>query len=88
MFQIVCDLVLDVPEVVVCLAALQAVSPSVLLAFEQWGHVDHSGVDCICRSSNRTRTYVHGIAGGGVPRCGPVRFPLCRKEQEHTGGCY
>ena len=33
-----------------------------LLAFEPWGHVGHTGVECGCRSSDRTATYVHEVA--------------------------
>ena len=29
---------------------------------ESWGHVDHTGVACGCRSSDRMRAYVHAIA--------------------------
>ena len=51
MFQILCAFVLDV------LAAAEC-----LLAFEPWGHVDHTGVACGCCSSDRTGAYVHEIA--------------------------
>ena len=42
MFQILCALVLDVPDAAECLMNLQGVSPNVLLAFEPWGY--HMGV--------------------------------------------
>ena len=57
-FVAVCVLVLDVPAVAVCLAHLQWVSPNVVLPLESWGHDDHLGVDCGCRSSDRTGAYV------------------------------
>ena len=59
MFQIVCALVLDVPAAAECLMNFKGISPNVLLAFEPWGHVDHTGVECRCRSSDQTGAYVH-----------------------------
>ena len=62
MFQILCALVLDVPDAAECLTNFNGVSHDVLLDFEPWGHVDHMGVECGCRSSDRTGTYVHAVA--------------------------
>ena len=62
MFQILCTLVLDVPASAECLTFFfHVVSPDVLLAFEPWVHVDHAGVACGCRSSDRTGAYVHAV---------------------------
>ena len=62
MFQILCAFVLDVLAAAECLTYFHGVSPDVLLAFEPWGHVDHTGVACGCCSSDRTGAYVHEIA--------------------------
>ena len=43
MFQILCALVLDVPDAAECLTNFNGVSHDVLLDFEPWGHVDHYG---------------------------------------------
>ena len=53
MFQILCALVLYVPAAAECLTNFHGVSPDVLLAFKPWGHIDHTGVECGCRSSDR-----------------------------------
>ena len=59
MFQSMCAFALDVPAAAECVTDLQGVSPDVLLAHEPWGHVDHAGVACGCRTSDRTVAYVH-----------------------------
>ena len=64
MFQILCALVLDVPAAAECLTNFQGASPNVLLAFEPWGRVDHMGVECRSRSSDRTGAYDHAITVG------------------------
>ena len=61
MFQIVCALVLDVPAPAECFTNVHGVSPNVLLSCEPWGHINHSGSECCCRSSNHTGAYVHEI---------------------------
>ena len=53
MFQIVSVLVLDVPEAAPCLEKFCGIPPNVL-AFEPWGHIDHTGSECQCLSSDRT----------------------------------
>ena len=60
MFQIVCTLTLAVPAGGV--TDLYGVSPDVLISSEPWGHADHTGITCCCRSSDRTGAYVHAIA--------------------------
>ena len=62
MFQILCAFVLDVPAAAECLTNFHGVSLDVLLAFEPWGHVDHMGIECGCRSSDQTGAYVHAVA--------------------------
>ena len=61
MFQILCTLVLDMPATAECLTNVLGISPDVLLTFEPWGHTYHTGLDCGCRSSDRTVAYVHAI---------------------------
>ena len=61
MFQSMCAFALDVPAAAECVADLHGVSPDVLLAHESWGHVDHAGVACGCRTSDRMVAYVHMI---------------------------
>ena len=62
MFQIVCALVLDVRSAAECLTNFHGVLPDVLLAFEPWGHVDHMGIECGCRSYDCMGAYVHALA--------------------------
>ena len=62
MFQILSALVLDVPDAADCLSSVYGISPDVILAFEPWGHSDHTGTECGCRSSDCTGAYVHAIA--------------------------
>ena len=57
MFQIMLTLALEVPTFLQNIEGLQGVSPNV-----QWGHVDHSDVNCDCLSSDRTAAYVHDLA--------------------------
>ena len=59
MFQIVCALALDVPAAAGRITDVHGVSPDMLLSY---GHADHAGVACGCRSSDRTRVYVHAVA--------------------------
>ena len=54
MFQIVCVLTLEVPSVLRDIESLHGVSPNVILSCEPWGHMDHSGEDCECLSSDST----------------------------------
>ena len=53
MFQIVCALALDVPEILHELEQLRGVSPNVLLLCEPWGYMQHAAKDCVCLSSDR-----------------------------------
>ena len=62
MFQIVSALVLEVPTFLQEIDKLQGVLPNVQLSCEPWGHVDHSGVDCGCLSSDSTGAYVHSLS--------------------------
>ena len=62
MFQIVCALALEVPLVLQDIESLHGVSPNVILSCEPWGHMDHSGGDCACLSSDSTGTYVHDLS--------------------------
>ena len=62
MFQIVCALALDVPEVLLEIGQLNGVAPNVTLACEPWGHMHHDNGSCECLSSDRTRAYVHELA--------------------------
>ena len=62
MFQIVCALSLEVPSVLRDIESLHGVSPNVILSCEPCGHMDHSGGDCECLSSNSTGAYVHDLS--------------------------
>ena len=62
MFQIVSALALEVPAFLQNIEGLRGVSPDVHLSCEPWGHVNHSGGDCECLSSDRTGAYVHDLA--------------------------
>ena len=62
MFQIVSALALEVPAFLQNIDNLRGVSPDVHLSCEPWGHVNHSGGDCACLSSDRTGAYVHDLA--------------------------
>ena len=62
MFQIVCTLALEVPSVLRDIESLHGVSPNVSLSCEPWGHTDHTGMDCVCLSSDSTGAYVHDIS--------------------------
>ena len=62
MFQIVCALALDVPEVLRELEQLQCVPPNVQLSCEPWGHMNHEDDDGICLSSDRTGAYFHELS--------------------------
>ena len=53
MFQIICALASDVPEVVHELGQLKGVPPNVKLSCEPWSHMNHKDVDCGCLSSDR-----------------------------------
>ena len=48
MFQIVCTLALEVPEVLLELGQLKGVPPSINLSCEPWGHMNHRDGDCEC----------------------------------------
>ena len=61
MFQIVCALVLDVLAAAGCVPDFHGTFSDVLLSYEPWGHADHAGVACGCRSSDRTGAYVHAV---------------------------
>ena len=83
MFQIVSALALEVPTFLQDIAKLQGVSPNVQLCCEPWGHVDHSGVDCGCLSSDSTGTYVHGLSlvpREGLPELGLEDFSTSTGE--------
>ena len=62
MFQIVCALTLEVPEVLLDLEQLKGVPPNIKLSCEPWGHMNHQDGDCECLSSDRTGAYVHELA--------------------------
>ena len=66
MFQIVSALALEVPAFLQNIENLWGVSPDVHLLCEPWGHVDHSGGDCECLSSNRTGAYDHDLEDASV----------------------
>ena len=62
MFQIVCALALEVPEVLLELRQLKGVPPNVNLSCEPCrGHMNHWDEDCKCLSSDRTGAYVHEL---------------------------
>ena len=62
MFQIVCALTLEVPLVLRDIESLHSVSPNVILSCEPWGHMDHSGGNCECLSSDSMGAYVHDLS--------------------------
>ena len=62
MFQIVCTLALDVPEVLLKIGQLNGVAPNVTLACEPWGHMNHDNGSCECLSSDQTGAYVHELS--------------------------
>ena len=62
MFQVVCALALEVPEVLLKLRCLNGVSPNVVLACEPWGHIGHCNEGCECLSFDRTVAYVHDLS--------------------------
>ena len=62
MSKIVCALALDVPAAAGCATDFHGISPYVLLSYKTWGHANHAGTACGCRSSDRTGAYVHAIA--------------------------
>ena len=53
---------LEVPSVLWDIESLHGVSPNVILSCEPWGHLDHSGGDCECLSSDSTGAYVHDLS--------------------------
>ena len=57
MFQIVCALALEVPSVLQDIESLHGVSSNVSLSCEPWGHIDYTGKDCTCLSSDSTGAY-------------------------------
>ena len=67
MFQILSALLLDVPMAAKCLTNIRGVSPNVLLSFDPRGHVDQTGGECPCRSSDRTGAYVHAMSSDHPP---------------------
>ena len=86
MFQILCALVLDVLAAAECLTNFHGVLPDVLLAFEPWGHVDDAGVECGCRSSDRTGAYVHALAFDHAnSTCAPTA--LLSQQTRQIPGC-
>ena len=64
MFQIVCTLTLAVPAVAGGVTDFHGSSPDVLLSSEPWGHADHTGITCRCRSSDQTGAYIHAADRG------------------------
>ena len=62
MFQIVCALAFDVPEVLRELEQLRGVPPNVQLSCEPWGHINHEDHDCIYLSSDRTGFYIYKLS--------------------------
>ena len=62
MFQVVCALALEVPEVLLKLRCLNGVSPNVVLTCEPWGHIDHCNKGGECLSSDSTGAYVHELS--------------------------
>ena len=62
MLQIVCALALEVPSVLRDIESLHGVSPNDSLSCEPWGHIDHTGRDCACLSSDSTGAYVHDLS--------------------------
>ena len=62
MFQIVCALALDLPEVLHELEQLRGVPANVQLSCEPWGHMNHEDHDCICLFSDQTGAYIHELS--------------------------
>ena len=62
MFQIVCALAKDVPEVLHELEQLRGVLPNVILSCEPCGYMQHADIDCVCLSSDRTGAYIHDLS--------------------------
>ena len=61
MFQIVSTMMVEVPAFANLMRELKGESPNIQLYSEPWGHVSHCDTDCICLSSDRTTSYVHGL---------------------------
>ena len=61
MFQIVCALALDVPEVLHKLDQLRDVPTNVQLSCEPWDHIHHADMDYGCLSSDHTVAYIHEL---------------------------
>ena len=83
MFQIVCALVLEVPSVLLDLENLHGLSPNVILACEQWGHMNHSGGGCECFFLDSTGAYVHDLS---FASCGRDSFPLTEEVEVPSVG--
>ena len=69
-FQIVSNMVLELPSFLAELEDLRGVSTNVHLQCEPWGHINHEDVDSECQTSDRTAAYVHDltIIGRGLVR--------------------
>ena len=52
MFQIICALVLDMPEALQELELLQGVPPNVQLSCQTWGHLNHADIDCVIKRAH------------------------------------
>ena len=83
MFQIVSALALEEPAFLQNIDSLWGVSPDVHLSCEPWGHVNHSGGDCECLSSDRMGAYVHDLAL--MPQ-DYLTVPEREDASVHTGG--
>ena len=79
MFQIVCTLTLAALAAAGGVTDLHGVCPDVLLSSEPWGHADHTGITCRCRSSDRTGAYIHVIAAACGDPADPRPSLLCAR---------
>ena len=66
MFQIVSNLMEEVPAFALRMRGLQGESLNVQLTDNPWGHVEHCDAKCTCLQSDRTGAYVHCL----LPRPG------------------
>ena len=84
MFQIVCALALDVPEVLHELERLWGIPPNVQLSCEPWGHINHEDNHCICLSSDHMGAYIHGLSAV-LPSRDSVSAPLLPLDAASAG---
>ena len=56
--------------------------------FEPWSHVDHTGVECGCRSSDRTGAYAHAVVFDHPTSICELTPVLSHQARQIMGMCY